>query len=302
MCESLDQVRLSFSPESLIFLDLTLALIMFGVALSLKISDFSDLLKQPRPALFGLASQFILLPMLTLGLVWVFRPCPSMALGMFLVAACPGGNISNFISQLARGNIALSVSLSAVSTSLSLFMTPANFAFWASLYPPAAEMLAAINLDPFQIFTKIFLTLGLPLILGMLTAAYLPKLTARLVRPMRILSIVIFFGYVVAALGNNFQAFLDNIQYIIVYVFIHNLVALLGGYTFAYLGGIAQAERKTIAIETGIQNSGLALVLIFSPIFDSLGGMAMIAALWGIWHIISGLALASIWSGKRAFA
>jgi len=298
MCEQLDQVTLNFSETSLWILDITLCLIMFGVALHLKIEDFQRVIRQPRAPLVGLVSQFMMLPFLTWGLVWLIEPCPSMALGMFMVAACPGGNISNFMTMMARGDIALSVSLSAVSTSLAVVFTPLNFAFWANQYGPARELLQTIALDPFAILIKILLILVLPLVAGMWVAASWPRFTSRIAGPMRTMSIFIFGGYVVAALGSNYAMFLRYAQYVILLVVAHNATALLSGYGLARLANLPDPQRRSISIETGIQNSGLALVLIFSPLFDGLGGMAMIAAMWGLWHIISGLALSRLWAGK----
>jgi BASS family bile acid:Na+ symporter len=245
--------------------------------------------------LIGVLSQFVLLPAITLGLVWVIAPLPSVGLGMILVAACPGGNISNFISLLARGNAALSVGLTAVATMLASFMTPFNFAFWASLYPPTATMLKQISIDPVDMLVTVLLLLGVPLIAGMWTTYRFPKFSAR-VRPyIRVSSIVIFIGFVVGALYTNFEAFLQYIEFIVLIVLVHNGMALLTGYTAGRLGRLPQPDVRTITIETGIQNSGLALILIFG-FFNGLGGMAIIAAWWGVWHILAGLAIAGVWS------
>ncbi len=298
MCEQLDGVTLNFSETSLWILDATLCLIMFGVALHLRVADFQRVIQQPKAPLVGLVSQFLALPLLTWVLVRLIEPCPSMALGMFLVAACPGGNISNFMTMMARGDIALSVSLSAASTSLAVIFTPLNFAFWANQYGPARELLQTIEIDPFAIFFKILLILILPLIAGMWVAAHWPRFTSRIAGPMRTMSIFIFGGYVVAALGSNFAMFFRYAQYVILLVMIHNATALLSGYGLARLANLPHPQRRSISIETGIQNSGLALVLIFSPLFDGLGGMAMIAAMWGLWHIVSGLTIARLWVGK----
>ena len=298
MCEQLDQVTLNFSETSLWILDFTLCLIMFGVALHLNVEDFYRVIRRPKAPLVGLISQFLLLPSLTWGLVLLMEPCPSMALGMFLVAACPGGNISNFMTMMARGDIALSVSLSAVSTSLAVIFTPLNFAFWANQYEPARVLLQTIALDPFEIFLKILLILILPLLVGMWVAARWPRFTARIAGPMRTMSIFIFGGYVIAALGSNFTMFLQYARYVVLLVMVHNAVALLSGYSLARLAGLPVKQRRSVSIETGIQNSGLALVLIFSPLFNGLGGMAMIAAMWGLWHIISGLTISRLWAGK----
>ena len=296
MCNELDIVRLNFSEQGLMILDMTLFFIMYGVALNLKIDDFKAVVKRPRSPIVGLISQFLLLPLLTLILVLILKPCASIALGMFMVAACPGGNISNFMALLAKGNVALSVSLSAISTLLSIVMTPLNFVFWSGFYQPAADILQEIAMDPVSIFLKILIILAVPLALGMWTAQKFPKFTARAIKPVRWASIVIFGGYVVAALSINFQFFLDYVPLIVGYVFLHNLIALSSGYFFAWINKLPLADRRSISIETGIQNSGIALVLIFGPIFDGLGGMALIAALWGIWHILAGLSLSGIWS------
>ncbi|RMG56286.1 MAG: bile acid:sodium symporter family protein [Bacteroidetes bacterium] len=296
-CLEMDKLMLNFSADGLLILDLTLAIIMFGVALSLKWEDFQRLIQNPRSALIGLSSQWLILPLFTLGLVWIMQPCPSMALGMFLVASCPGGNVSNFISLLAKGNVALSVSLSAVTTLAAILMTPFTFAFWSSLYPPTADLMQAISLDAWDIVQKILTIMGIPLVVGMWTARRFPGFTARITKPIRTLSLFIFGAYIVIALAVNFDFFLRYVHYVILIVFFHNLSALGGGFAWAQLWKMAAKERRTISIETGIQNSGLALVLIFDDsLFHGMGGMAIIAALWGIWHLLSGLSIAAIWS------
>jgi len=151
-------------------------------------------------------------------------------------------------------------------------------------------------MDPASIFLKILMILAVPLALGMWTAQKFPDFTAKVIGPIRTLSIVIFGGYIVAALSINFDFFLTYVPVIIGYVFVHNLLALSSGYAFAWLNKLEEVDRRSITIETGIQNSGIALVLIFGPIFNGLGGMALIAALWGIWHIVAGLSIAGIWA------
>ena len=297
--ESIDQANVQFSPDSLFVLNLILGFIMFGVALELKVEDFQRVIRQPRGPLIGLFSQFLLLPLLTFLAVWMLPVGGSVALGMFLVAACPGGNISNFISSLARANVALSVSLTAISTLLAMIMTPLNFAFWSNLYPPSAELLKTINLDTWELVKTVLLLLGVPLVLGMWTAHKFPRFTAKISRPIRIFSILFFVAFVIIALTNNFGVFLDYIQHIILLVLIHNALALLGGYLTAKAFSLPWQDVRSITIETGIQNSGLALIIIFN-FFGGLGGMAVIAAWWGIWHIIAGLTLAFFWSSRRA--
>lgn len=304
----LDQVILNFSQEGLFALNIVIALIMFGVALDIRWSHFIDLLKNPKSLVAGVVAQFLLLPSLTFLLVLAIRPTPTVALGMILVASCPGGNVSNFMSYLAKGNTALSVGLTAVSTSLAVIMTPLNFTMWGKLYlnilerNDASAYLVPIELDLMDVAFTVFLLLGLPVLLGMLCRNYFPRLTAKITKPIRTGSIIIFISYIVILLGANFEPFKNYIHHIFLVVLLHNGLALLGGYLLARFMKLPVTDRRSVTIETGIQNSGLALVLIFNPrIFPpelQLGGMAFIAAWWGVWHIVSGLTLASLWSRK----
>lgn len=292
-----DDIQLNFSEESLTVLNICLGIIMFGVALDLRWADFKRLLSEPKSTLTGVISQFLLLPALTFLVVWLFKPDPSLAIGMMLVAACPGGNISNFMCQMAKGNVALSVSLTAIATILAIFMTPLNFTFWGGILPETSALLKEIEIDALDMFKTIFVLLGLPLIAGMLFNQYLPKITAKIKKPVKVLSILFFVAIVVFAFKNNYQQFLDYIHLVALLVLAHNAIGLSAGFGFAYLMRLPKEDRRSISIETGIQNSALALILIFN-FFDGRGGMALIAAWWGIWHIISGLTIATIWSRR----
>jgi len=225
---------------------------------------------------------------------------------MILVAAAPGGNISNFISSLAKGSIELSVSLTAIATLGAVILTPFNFVFWGGLYIKYAErvdgnmLLRDIVIDNAQMFQSVFILLGIPLILGMLFAWKLPNITEKIKKPIQTISVMIFMLFIIIAFAKNYGIFILYIKWITVIVFIHNFLALLTGFSIASLFGIKRRERRSITIETGIQNSGLALVLLFNPnIFPEvlpLGGMMFIAAWWGIWHMISGLGLSYFFS------
>ncbi|CAN5301500.1 bile acid:sodium symporter family protein [soil metagenome] len=293
----IDEIHLKFNQNNLWALNLCLAFIMFGVALELKIDDFKRIAESPKASLVGLSSQFILLPFVTYLLVIVIQPQASIALGMMLVAACPGGNISNFLTHLSKGNTALSVTLTAIGTVLAIFMTPFNLELWASMYEPTSTLLKEIQLNAYDLFQSILLLAGIPLTVGMYFAHYLPALAAKVSKAVKPLSIIIFLGFVILAFSNNFNHFLSHIHMVVFIVFIHNAFALLTGYLSAKTFRLSLADQKSVTIETGIQNSGLGLFLIFS-FFNGMGGMAFVAAWWGIWHIISGLILATYWSGK----
>ena len=290
----LDQIKINFNPDELFALNVALAVIMFGVALDISVKDFKHLFKHPKIVLVGLFSQFILLPAFSFLIVIVLKPAPSIALGMILVAACPGGNVSNFMSKLAKANPALSVSLTAFATLLSMVMTPLNFEFWGSLYEPTNQILRKVHLDPFALFKIVSLILGLPLILGMLMRYFFPKWATKISRILKPASFLFFIVLLGIAFSKNWSVFTEHIHHVLLLVIIHNLLALILGFQTAKLFKLNFTDRKTLAIETGIQNSGLGLILIFS-FFEGLGGMMLLAAFWGIWHIISGLTLANYW-------
>jgi len=307
--EVLDNVRLNFSPTGLFALNITIAFIMFGVALDIKFQHFSALIKRPKSVIVGIISQFIFLPAVTFLFILVLNPTPTVALGMILIASCPGGNISNFISALAKGNLALSVSLTAIATLAATFMTPVNFSLWGRFYinfynnAGANDLLVPIKIDFLQMVQTVVILLGVPVLIGLLCAQYLPRITAKIKKPIRQLSILVFIAFVIILLSANFNHFLRFIHLVFIIVLIHNSLALLTGYTFSTVMRLPRIDRRTITIETGIQNSGLALVLMFNPkIFPpemELGGMTIIAAWWGIWHILSGFGVSYIMSKFR---
>jgi BASS family bile acid:Na+ symporter len=295
MNESIDALQLNLDSGGLHVMNVSLAFIMFGVALELTLDDFKEVAKNPKSTLVGLASQFFLLPAITYLLILVLEPHPSLALGMMMVAACPGGNISNFFSLLAKGNAALSVSMTAFSTLLSILLTPFNFAFWARIYAPTQAILAEIHLDIFEVFRIIVLILGIPLVLGMTLRHFKDAFSKKISPYIKNFGIIFFAGFVIVAFSMNFDNFMKYVHLVIVLVFFHNAAALLTGYGIASLFGLPRKDRKSISIETGIQNSGLGLLLIFN-FFDGMGGMALVAAWWGIWHIIAGLSIGWYWS------
>lgn len=293
--EQLDNVQIHFDSNALWVLNIALAIVMFGVALGITLNDFKRLLKQPKLLLVGVLAQFILLPLLTFIVIIIIKPQASIALGMMMVAACPGGNISNFMTHLAGGNTALSVSLTAFGTLLALVVTPFNFQFYGNLYAPTAQILKSVELHPFELVKLVILILGIPLILGMLVRFKNKKLADQLSKLLKPLSIIVFAIIVVIAFSNNIDVFYDYIHYVLLIGITHNFLAILLGFFTAKFFKLPLRDQKTIAIETGIQNSGLGLLLIFT-FFNGLGGMAIMAAFWGIWHIISGLALAFYWN------
>ena len=290
----LDAVRLNFTPESLIALDVILAFVLFGVALDMRVADFKGILTSPRGTLIGLLAHSVLLPAVAFALTMVLKPAPSIALGMILVASCPSGNISNFLVNYGHGNTALSVTIAAFSMLGSIVFTPFNLSFWGELNPHTRPILHAVTLSPWEVFGTIVVLLAIPTALGMYTAQHWPALAQRIRRPLRVLSLVFFASFVVGALAMNWDFFLKYVERVVLFVFLLNAFALLTGYLTAKVARLPEADRRAVALEVGIQNSGFGLVLVFN-FFGGLGGMAIVAAWWGIWHIVVGTSLAAWW-------
>lgn len=293
--QAIDQLRLSFDPAMLAFINWMLAIVMFGVALDLRLADFARVLRLPRAPAVGLLCQFLLMPALATALMALLKPPPSIALGILLVAACPGGNVSNFLTALSGGHAAVSVSMSAISTLASIIMTPLNFSFWSQMLPDTAALMREISLSPLDILSAVLIILVLPSLLGMAVAHRWPGLASKLRKPMQIFSMLVLFGFIGGALVGNWQAFTQWVGSAFWIVLLVNACGLSLGYGLARAVNLSPADAKAVCFETGIQNSGFGLVLVFQ-FFGGLGGMAIIAAWWGIWHLISGLSLALIWA------
>jgi bile acid:Na+ symporter, BASS family len=294
MIESIDQVRLNFNPGAQLGLNVVLALVMFGIALDLKLQDFKAALRTPRALAIGLVSHHLLFPAFTFLLILVMRPQPSIALGMLLVSSCPAGHMSNFFTHRAQGNAALSVSISTLSTLGAMVMTPLNVAFWGSLDPATNSLLRSFSLDPVHMLIDVAMLLGVPLAAGLFISHRFPAFARKAHGPLRVFSLVVFAAFVLGALALNWGIFREYGRFVIFLVLIHNALALAAGYWVARLAGLTERDRRSVAFETGIQNSGLGLVLVFN-FFDGLGGMAIVTAWWGIWHIVAGLTLSTIW-------
>jgi BASS family bile acid:Na+ symporter len=305
--QKLDLLKLNFSAEGQFGINLILACIMFGVGLEIKTEHFKTILFNPKSYIVGLVNQNLIIPFITFCMVISLNKfiTPTVAFGMILVAACPGGNISNFMTNFAKGNTALAVSLTATTTLLAVFFVPFNFALWGGLYVKyinahSSSLLQPITINPFEMIYTVFILLGIPLVLGIFISWKFPVFTSKIVKPVKTSSVAIFMGIVILAFANNFDLFIKYILYVFILVLIENGLAFLSGFAVAKSVRLNEKDVRAITIESGIHNSGLGLALLFNPnIFPShlaIGGMFFIAGWWGIWHIISGLAISSIWS------
>jgi bile acid:Na+ symporter, BASS family len=297
LAQAIDEVTLNFDRASLLLLNAIIGLIMFGVALDVNVTDLRDVLRRPKAPLIGVGSQFLLLPAGTFLLTRLLDPTPSIALGMILVSCCPGGNVSNIITHLAKGNTGLSIGMTGVSTLAAAVLTPLNFAFWGSLHPATNELLRSVAVSPVELAITIGLLLAVPVAAGVTVRSRRPDLARRLYRPVRAISIAFFLAFIAIAFVSNIEHFSTMLGAVALAVLLHNALALTLGYTAGWAAGLDERDRRATSIEVGIQNSALALVLIFS-FFGGLGGMALVAAWWGIWHILAGLGLAAVWSRR----
>lgn len=306
----IDSIDVTLNVGGMNTINIVLAFVMYGVALGIKPHIFVEVFRKPKSVIIGACCQLILLPLLTFLLAllmgsfgWISW---TMALGMILVASCPGGNISNFISSLSKANIELSVSLTAISTALAVLMTPFNFWLYGNLFLKCTDVAGAVPhlvIPLWDVFKTIFILLGIPLVCGIVTTRFLPKVAEKLKKPFQWVSIIFFIAMVVLSFMGNLEAFAKCIKYIFLVVLVHNLLALGIGFAMGSVFHLPRKDRRTVTIETGIQNSGLGLVLLLgTSIFAGLpphGGMLVITAWWGVWHIISGLTVALFFNKSK---
>ncbi len=272
-----------------------LAFITFSIGLGLAADDFRRVLRRPGTVLLGASLQLIALPALTWFLARSFAPMPSIALGMIVLAACPGGSLSNLMTLTARGDTALSITLTALSSVTGVLLTPLSVLFWASQIPETAALLSAIELDRGSFIAQTLLILAVPLALGMLTGWRKPRLAARLHKPFHRLSLVALGVFVIGAVAGNASHLDTLITSVVPLVALQNTLGYLLGYAGAWIARLPAPARRAFTFEIGFQNSGLGLVLVLTH-FAGLGGTVLVAAGWGLWPLLSGVALTYVWS------
>jgi BASS family bile acid:Na+ symporter len=270
---------------------------MYGVSLKLTVADFARVARDPRPFFAGMGAQFVVLPAATALGTWALDVEPQLSLGMILVAACPGGAFSNIMTWRARGDVALSVSMTAVSSLVATLLTPLNFAFWGGVNPHTRAILQSIEIPAGGVLGLVALVLALPLVLGMLTGRRFPAFVARSERPLRAFSLVALLAVVAFVFARNFGLFLRRFDVFFWLVAVQNGAALALGALISRSARLSAAARRAVTLEVGIQNSGHGLLIILN-FFPTASGMLLITAFWGVWHLVSGLLLSGWW-GRR---
>lgn len=228
-------VNLEFSPVAMIALNAIIALMMFGVSLELRADDFRRILRAPRAPAIGMLVQFLLLPAATCGLTVLLPIDPHLALGMILVATCPSGTFSNIMTWLARGNVAVSASVTAVSSLTAGIFTPLNFALYAGLNPETRALLTTISVDPAELLAMVVLVLILPMVAGMALGKRRPHLARKLEKPLRHFSLLVLLAFVGGALAKNVEQFIEHFHLFFWLVVTLNTMALGLGYLCARL-------------------------------------------------------------------
>jgi BASS family bile acid:Na+ symporter len=294
-----DSIQIAFSEGSMTILRIAIASILFGIALDTRVEDFRRAARRPGVIAIGVAAQFLVLPAITFALTLALNVRGSVALGMILVACCPPGNVSNIVTHQARGDVALSVSMTAVSNLLAIVFMPLNFALWGGLHPTGGPMMRAIAVRPADMLIEVGLVIGLPFLVGVTLANRFPRVSARASKVIGPAAFLLLGGLIAVALANNFSLFVGYIGIVVLAVFLHDALALGLGYGIAKVTRLPERSVRAMSFEVGVRNSGLGLLLVFSY-FGGLGGMALVAAWWGIWDIIAALAVARWWRRKPA--
>ncbi len=265
-----------------------LGIIMFGMGLTISGRDFAEVLRRPVNVGVGVASQFLIMPLLAVALTMIIPMSPEVAAGVILVGCCPGGTSSNVMTYLAKGDVALSVACTSVTTLMAPIVTPFLMLMLASEYLPV---------DAWAMFQSIVKVVLFPLALGFAAQKLLPAFVRAAVPALPLVSVTGIVLIVAAVVGASKGAIVQSGMMIFAVVVLHNMLGYLIGFIAARLAGLDLAARKAIAIETGMQNSGLAAALAtayFSPL------TAVPAAIFSVWHNISGALVANILSRMRA--
>ena len=290
----IDQLDLNLADGFQLAVKAIVALFLFGIALDTKIGDFRDVARRPWVILAGLFAQYVVMPGLTVLLTLALDVRGSVAIGMILVVCCPAGNLSNILTHRSRGDVALSVSLTAVSTIAAVVVTPIALAFWCGLNPAADDLLRDVHIDPWDMVAEAIFLIGLPFALGILIAWRRPSVSERARKIVEPAALTLLLLIVVGGLAGQFGTFIDYVGVVAVAIILQNALSLLVGYGTGRATRLPESGVRAMTLELGLRNTGLALVLALG-FFGELGGVAFVAAMWGLWDVITGLVLSTWW-------
>lgn len=265
-----------------------LGIIMLGMGMTMTVDDFKGVLQNPKAILLGVVAHFVVMPGLAFVLCKLFNLPPEIAVGVILVGCCPGGTASNVITYMAKGNVALSVACTSVSTLLAPVLTPAIFYLLASQW---------LKIDAASMFISILQVVLLPIVIGLILRIWLKRQVESYIQVMPLVSVVAIVAIVAAIIGGSKAAIFQSGLLILAVVILHNGFGYLLGFAAARFFKLAYADSKAIAIEVGMQNSGLGVALA-AVHFAASPITALPSAIFSLWHNISGPALATYWARR----
>ncbi|HCJ6670195.1 TPA: bile acid:sodium symporter family protein [Acinetobacter baumannii] len=266
-----------------------LGIIMLGMGMTMTVNDFKGVLQSPKAVLIGVVAQFVVMPGLAFILCKLFNLPPEIAVGVILVGCCPGGTASNVITYMAKGNVALSVACTSVSTLLAPVLTPAIFYLLASQW---------LKIDAASMFISILQVVLLPIVIGLILRTWLKRQVESYIQVMPLVSVIAIVAIVAAIIGGSKVAILQSGLLILAVVILHNGLGYLLGFAAARFFKLSYADSKAIAVEVGMQNSGLGVALA-AVHFAASPITAVPSAIFSLWHNISGPALATYWASKH---
>ena len=279
-------------PEAFVWLKVyitwMLGIIMFGMGMTMTVDDFKGVLQSPKAVVIGVVAQFVVMPGLAYLLCQLFQLPPEIAIGVILVGCCPGGTASNVITYMAKGNTALSVACTSVSTILAPVLTPAIFYLLASQW---------IEINAMSMLGSILQVVLFPIILGLVVRSVLKQKVDAYIQVMPLISVIAIVAIVAAIIGGSKAQILESGLLILGVVALHNGLGYLLGFWASRLFKLPYADSKAIAIEVGMQNSGLGVALA-AVHFAASPITAVPSAIFSLWHNVSGPALATYWASK----
>ncbi|MGH8443916.1 MAG: bile acid:sodium symporter family protein [Solimonas sp.] len=294
MFESLDHAVVLFSPAQLQLMNVAQALMMFVVSLHLDLAGLKRIGEHPKAVFAALAAKWLLLPALALLCIAVLRMPAAPALGLLIIACCPGGSAAAFLSLFARGNAAVAVAAAAVSTLVTAVLTPLAFALTTAL-AGLDSLDGKLHLDTWMVVQTALLYLLLPLALGLALRQWRPALVQRLRGPLKLVLGLVLGVFVLGALQANAKSLQSLILTLTPLVAGFHAAAMLAAYLLAASLRLPETERRAVTLSAGISNAGLSLLLVFS-FFGGNGAMAALVAWWGVWRLFAAGLLTLVWS------
>ena len=293
--DNINQVPFNFDPRIGMIVGIMVGFLVFAVSLDLTWDKLLRAIKNPKAPTIGLVAQFGILPAIAFLAGLYLTSEPSIALGLLLVTCCPGGALSNYLTGVAKGDVATSISMTTISTLFSILLTPVLFAFWASMNSSTLALLQNIRMDPQQIIMTFLIMLVIPVTAGMILRAKRPNTANRIRGVTRRVAGIVFAIIVAMIIGSKIKSLVLLAQVAILPVLFTFILAVGLGWSLALLGRLGAADRRAVAIEVAFQNVALAIGLGIT-FFPSLGGIAAVSILWGIVHLILGFGLAFAWN------